>query len=97
MTPAGTRVYEARKTNHPLYSYEHGQLVPLSPEFLARFKRHRKAWNYFHAQRPSYRNPCTRWVMTAKREDTRQKRLELLIEHSAKSEWIPAMRWGKKA
>jgi len=96
MTKAGLDIFNARRTDHANYSYEHGKVTPLSRELEARFRRNKEAWKYFQSQPPSYRNPCTRWVMTGKQESTRDKRLEVLLASSAKSEWVPAMRWGKK-
>ena len=47
------------------------------------FRRNRAAWKFFSAQPPGYRRIATRWVTSAKREETRAKRLAQLIEDSA--------------
>jgi uncharacterized protein YdeI (YjbR/CyaY-like superfamily) len=47
------------------------------------FRRNRRAWKFFTEQPPGYRRIATRWVTTAKREETRTRRLAQLIEDSA--------------
>ncbi len=42
-----------------------------------------KAWAFFSEQAPSYRRTATYWVISAKKEETRRKRLKTLIEDSA--------------
>lgn len=53
------------------------------PDFERRFRARSDAWEFFQAQPPGYRRTATRWVMSAKREETRLRRLETLIEDSA--------------
>lgn len=55
----------------------------LAAEFERRFRARPVAWEFFEAQPPGYRRTATRWVMSAKREDTRRRRLETLIADSA--------------
>ena len=47
------------------------------------FRKRKEAWAFFEAQPPSYRKAATWWVISAKREETRRKRLQTLIEDSA--------------
>ena len=54
------------------------------------------AWEYFGNATPSYRKHVTRWVVSAKREETRLRRLGILIESSAGGKVIPPMRWMEK-
>jgi len=65
-----------------LYSFENR-----NPQFDAatakRFRARKKAWGFFEAQPPGYRRTATHWVMSAKREETRERRLARLIEDSA--------------
>jgi uncharacterized protein YdeI (YjbR/CyaY-like superfamily) len=56
--------------------------VDFDAELAARFRAHAAAWDFFTAQPPGYRRTATWWVMSAKREDTRRKRLATLIEDS---------------
>ena len=47
------------------------------------FRANERAWEFFQAQPPSYRKPALWWVVSAKREETRARRLQTLIEASA--------------
>ena len=81
MRPAGLAAFEARdKAKQP---YRTSDVVPLSDEFEARLRSRAEAWEFFQAQAPWYRRNASRWVMTAKREETRERRLATLIEDSA--------------
>jgi uncharacterized protein YdeI (YjbR/CyaY-like superfamily) len=99
MHPAGIAAFEARDpAQTPRYSSERKD-IRLSAEYEARFRGNRKAWAFFEAQPVSYRRPATWWVMSAKREDTRDKRLATLIRDSAEGRRIapltPASRRNK--
>src|SRR5207245_2934978 len=54
----------------------------------AEFRRHRTAWKFFESQAPWYRRTATYWVMSAKREETRDRRLKVLIDQSKNGERI---------
>ena len=83
MRPAGLAAFEAR---HPArqkrYSGENRN-VTLAPEYERQFGADRQAWAWFEAMPPSYRRPATWWVMSAQKEETRQRRLATLIIDSA--------------
>jgi hypothetical protein len=97
MTPAGLAALERRKAERSgTYAYEQEKPDRLAPDMERRFKANRKAWAWFEARAPSYRRTCLRWVMTAKQEETRERRLATLIASSAKGEVIPPMRWTEK-
>ena len=89
MQPAGLKAFEARRPNKSgIYSYE--QRPEKLPEPYARMLRaQRKAWSYFNAQTPSYRRAATWWIVSAKKEETRLKRLEELARVSALGRRIP--------
>ena len=55
----------------------------LAPEYERQFRAERQAWAWFEAMPPSYRRPATWWVMSAQKEETRQRRLATLIADSA--------------
>ena len=83
MHPAGLKVFNERdpdKTNR--YSFER-ETVQFSPAQLARFKKNRKAWQFFESQPPSYRKVATWWVVSAKQPATQDRRLAKLIGHSS--------------
>lgn len=82
MYPAGTEAYSKRKEHKSkIYSYEKDASI-LSNEFLKKFKTNKKAWNFFKSMAPSYQRTAIHWVMDAKQEATKMKRLEELIRDS---------------
>ena len=68
---------------------------PALPEYEGQLRADADAWDYFQQARPSYRKQVTWWVISAKRQETRLRRLRILIESSAKGEVIPPMRWAE--
>jgi len=83
MQPAGLKAYRTRKENRSgIYAYEQRSPELVEP-YLGKLKRNRKAWEFFQAQPPSYRKTVNWWVVSAKKEETRMKRLEQLIEVAA--------------
>ena len=94
VTEAGMAAYRKRDPgNQKKAAYEQGA-VALPGEYERRIRAEPDAWSYFQAARPSYRKQVTWWVVSAKREETRLRRLRMLIESSAKGEVIPPMRRG---
>jgi uncharacterized protein YdeI (YjbR/CyaY-like superfamily) len=64
----------------------------LSPELASRLEGNEAARAYLEAESQSYRSSVIRWVMGAKREETRLRRLERLIDDSAAGLRIREMR-----
>jgi uncharacterized protein YdeI (YjbR/CyaY-like superfamily) len=92
MAPPGLQAYEARdEKRSEIYSYEERDR-PLAPAYLRKLKANRRAWTFFSSQAPSYRRGATYWVMSAKREETRLRRLQDLIDSSARGEKPRALR-----
>lgn len=86
MTPAGLRAFEARSGERSgVYSFEQTgkDAVVLTPEMESRFRADAGAWEYFQSRPPWYRQTATWWVISAKKEETREKRLATLIADSA--------------
>lgn len=82
MHPAGLAAFSRREENKSrIYSYEK-EIATLSDDFLKIFKSNSKAWKYFQSLAPSYKNHAIHWVMTAKQETTKIKRLQELITDS---------------
>lgn len=82
MRPAGLQRYQERdpaKTGR--YSFERAK-AEFTGDLLKRFKAERTAWTFLQEQPPYYRRMVTWWVISAKREETRLKRLAVLIQHS---------------
>ena len=85
MAPAGEKAYAAREEKRSgVYSFEQERPKVLSSAFEKRFKANKKAWEFFQTQAPWYRRTSVFWVMSAKKEETREKRLTTLIADSAK-------------
>jgi uncharacterized protein YdeI (YjbR/CyaY-like superfamily) len=82
MTAAGLKAFAAHDGHAAPYSHEQPQTT-LSPPFVKRFKAQAEAWKYFAARPPGYRRTAAFWVMSAKKEETRERRLAALIADSA--------------
>jgi uncharacterized protein YdeI (YjbR/CyaY-like superfamily) len=83
MEPAGLASFEKRtESRSKIYSHEKEEVV-FTPDFTKQFKADKKAWNYFQSLAASYKKVSTHWVMSAKQETTRIKRLNQLISESA--------------
>lgn len=96
MHPAGVAAYEKLEENKSkIYAYEQKE-VGLSDEFEQLFRANEKAWVAFHALPPSYRKTAINWVMSAKQEETRQKRLQELISDSEQGLRIKQLRYNVK-
>jgi uncharacterized protein YdeI (YjbR/CyaY-like superfamily) len=84
MKPAGLAAFAIRDPKRSgIYSFER-EASTLSPEFVKKFSANRKAWEFFQAQPPGYRKIAVFYVMSAKKEETRLRRLDHLIAQSAK-------------
>src|SRR6185503_3412671 len=84
--PAGLAAFAKRSADKTgVYSYEHQRRpeVPLAPAYEKQLRKNKAAWQYFEEETPWYRRIATRWIMEAKKEETREKRLRELIELSA--------------
>jgi uncharacterized protein YdeI (YjbR/CyaY-like superfamily) len=89
MTPAGEAAFAARREDRTArYSYEQRHEAAFDAEQEATFRANAAAWEWFTAQPPSYRATATFWVASAKREDTRARRLAKLIDASARGRRI---------
>lgn len=94
MHPSGLAAFERRREDRSrVYSFEQGDVV-LPPDLEERLRAHTEAWVYWQAQPPSYRRTVTWWVVSAKREETRARRLEALVADSEAGQWVKPMRSG---
>ncbi|MBB2911206.1 uncharacterized protein YdeI (YjbR/CyaY-like superfamily) [Streptosporangium becharense] len=85
MHPAGLRAFEKRTdANSAIYSHERRDDPVLDEEQRRRFQAEPDAWEWFQAQPPGYRKTVVHWVTSAKRPETREKRLAQLITESAR-------------
>jgi uncharacterized protein YdeI (YjbR/CyaY-like superfamily) len=95
MTAAGERAYEENKAKSGLYAYER-ELAKLEPPEEQLFRMKKGAWADWEKRPPGYRKTVLHWVTSAKRPETRARRLATLIECCAAGEKIPGYDIGKK-
>jgi uncharacterized protein YdeI (YjbR/CyaY-like superfamily) len=92
MHPAGLLAFETRKPERvAVYSYEQPEDAVLDEQQTARFQGEEAAWEWFSAQPASYRRAAVHWVVSAKRTDTRERRLAQLITDSAGGRTVPPL------
>jgi uncharacterized protein YdeI (YjbR/CyaY-like superfamily) len=97
MRPPGVAALQLRKENKSgIYSYEH-RSEKLPEPYEKEIKRNKAAWAFFQAQSPWYRKTVGWWVVSAKKEETRLKRLAKLIEDSANGRTIGPATRNKKS
>jgi len=91
--PAGLAIYQARDPDRSkVYSFERRKEAKLDADQEARFRADEAAWEFFQSQPPGYRRTAIHWVISAKREATRTRRLGILIEDSAAGRRIAPLR-----
>lgn len=96
MAPAGLAAFEKRTEKRSrTYSYEQ-KIVKLAAEFEQQLQAHPAAHEFFQQLAPSYRKASIHWVMSAKKAETRQRRLDILIRSCAAKEKIPPLQISKK-
>jgi uncharacterized protein YdeI (YjbR/CyaY-like superfamily) len=97
MRPAGLEAFGRRdRSASNAYSFEQAE-VTLPRAGQRAFRANADAWTFWKAQPPGYRKVATWWVVSAKREETRRRRLETLITHSAKGERLPQLSPPRRA
>jgi len=83
MAEPGLRAYARRDPKRTgIYAFEN-EAREFSPEFEKRFRDNKAAWQFFQTEPPSIRRTCIFWVMSAKKEETRARRLDQLITRAA--------------
>jgi uncharacterized protein YdeI (YjbR/CyaY-like superfamily) len=84
MQPAGTHAFGHRsEAKSAIYAYEQREAARLDPAAEKTFRANKRAWTFFQSRAPWYQRTATHWVVRAKKEETRAKRLATLIEDSA--------------
>lgn len=86
VTEAGERAYAARNDGAPAYPHEAPE--ELSGEYARQLRADEAACAFFNAQAPWYQRAASTWVMSAKREETRARRIATLIADSAAGQRI---------
>jgi len=96
MHPAGMAAFEARTVdNTGIYSYEN-RPTDLPAAHLAVLKANPAAWAWWRAQTPGYRRGATWWVISAKQQATRDRRLGTLVADSAAGRMIKPFTYGRR-
>jgi uncharacterized protein YdeI (YjbR/CyaY-like superfamily) len=90
MKPAGIHLFNIRSDAQGYTSADKN--VPLAKEYEEQIKTNQPAWLFLNNLAPSYKRDSIWWVMSAKKEETRLKRLGILISSSEAGLKIPALR-----
>lgn len=97
MKPEGLEAFRRRdEKKSKIYSYENKD-KKLTPEYEKKFKSNKKGWKFFTSQAPWYRRTSTHWVISAKQEETRIRRLNILINDSENERKIGLLSIGTKS
>lgn len=95
LAPAGLRAFRERDEKRAkLYSYERAA-AKLDPGLAAKLRANRKAAEFFDAQPARYKRVAIFWVMSAKKQGTRERRLDVIIASSAKRKRIDMLKPSK--
>jgi uncharacterized protein YdeI (YjbR/CyaY-like superfamily) len=93
MTPAGLAAYERRRPDDAGYSYE-SLHTELPPEFAAELAADVAATAFWEAATASYRKIAVNWVVSAKQQATRERRMAQLVDDSANGRLLASQRYG---
>ncbi len=92
MRPAGLKAFSERQEKRSgIYAYEQKEVAQLDEAHQQQFEANQKAWNFFQTQAPWYQRTVTWWVVSAKKEETKLKRLATLIEVSEKGQTVAGL------
>ena len=95
MQPAGLAAYEARREDRQgIYAYEQAETGALPPEYAAALAGDSRAGAFWALATASYRRQCIHWVLAAKQQVTRDRRLATLVADCAAGQLIAPMRYG---
>lgn len=92
MQPAGLAVYEKRDDKRSKGASYEQQSVRLDPKYERKIRENKKAWPFYVKLAASYKRASIHWVMSAKREETRLRRLGILIQSCEEEQKIPPLR-----
>lgn len=92
MQPAGLKAFQARDRKHSGYSIAQRDGMSLASELEKVFRSNRAAWAFFESQPPGYRKNAIFFVMGAKQDATRRRRLSVLMTVSAAGRRLDPMR-----
>jgi uncharacterized protein YdeI (YjbR/CyaY-like superfamily) len=96
MMKSGLKAFEYRKDHKSsIYTYEKENLE-LSKEFSNALKHDKSAWAYYKNLAPSFKKQSVNWIMSAKKQETRDRRFTILLESCQNAKLVPALQWTKK-
>ncbi len=97
VTPAGLATYRNRDPKkQKIYSFENAPRS-LTAAHERAFRAKKKAWAFWESTPPSYRRVVCHWIASAKKEETKDKRMAEVIACSTNEELIPLIaKWKKK-
>lgn len=94
MQPSGLAIWEQRRTDRAPYTHEIDHAIVLPEAYAALLAADPAATAFWEAATTTYRRVCTNWVITAKQESTRDRRMAQLIADSRAGRMIPSQRYG---
>lgn len=94
MAAPGRAAFQARRSARGVYSFE-SKASGFPPSMKRRFRSNARAYRFWSAQPPGYRRITTFWVLAAKQEATRERRLDVVIACSLRGERIPLLARSK--
>jgi len=94
--PAGEKAYSKMENKNSKKASFEQKHIELGRAFESKIKSNKKAWIFFQNLAPSYKKASTWWVISAKQQETKLRRLVILIKSSAAGEKIPMLRVVKK-
>jgi uncharacterized protein YdeI (YjbR/CyaY-like superfamily) len=98
MTPAGEEAYAARQAaTTGVYSFEQEVAAELPPAMDAALRANEAAWRCWESQPDGYRRWATHWVVSAKREETRERRFATLLADCAAGRRLERYTWTSKS
>ncbi|MGJ4745062.1 YdeI/OmpD-associated family protein [Leptospira sp. SA-E8] len=92
---SGLQAFHSEKKKTAQYSFEQ-EKIELPSVYKKQFQKTTKAWEFFQSQAPYYQRTAIWWVISPKKEETRLKRLDILISDSQSQKRIDALTWKKK-
>jgi uncharacterized protein YdeI (YjbR/CyaY-like superfamily) len=91
MHPAGLKAFRDRDPEKTERRAHQRQTAKLHAGYEKKFRTRKKAWTYFQTKPPSYQRLTIFWVMSAKKDETRLRRLEILMDCSERGQMIPLL------
>ncbi|WP_200954455.1 MULTISPECIES: YdeI/OmpD-associated family protein [unclassified Nocardioides] len=95
MQPSGLAIWEQRRTDPAPYTHEVDGEIVLPDAYAAQLAADPAATAFWETATRTYRKLCSNWVLTAKQEATRDRRMAQLVEDSAAGRMIPSQRYGE--